>query len=95
MPVVPVVTDKGFYMCYSVPMSSIWTRSELLELIAAWKKAYLAASTGKTYSIGGRSLSRYDLKEIEDTLGRLKDELASFETGSGPHIGRLIFRRPA
>ena len=48
-------------------MSSIWTEPELRELIAAWKQAWLRASTGKSYTIGGRTLTRYDLDEIEAT----------------------------
>lgn len=75
-------------------MPSIWTRSELLELIAAWKKAYLAASTGKSYAIGSRNLTRYDIKEIEATLDKLREELATLDMGSGPYLGRAVFRRP-
>lgn len=75
-------------------MSSIWTESELRELIAAWKQAWLKASTGKSYTIGGRTLTRYDLDEIEETLGKLQEALAELETGSGPWIGRTVFRRP-
>lgn len=75
-------------------MASIWTRTELLEFIAAWKKAYLAASTGKSYTIGNHTLNRYDLPQIEATLQKLQEELAALETGSGPYLGRAIFRRP-
>ena len=44
-------------------MSTIWTREELLGLIACWKAAYKAASTGKSYTVQGRTLTRYDLPE--------------------------------
>lgn len=75
-------------------MSSIWTEPELRELIAAWKQAWLRASTGKSYTIDGRTLTRYDLDEIEATLGKLQDKLSELESGSGPWLGRAVFRRP-
>lgn len=62
---------------------SIWTKSELIEQLDAWKAAYKAASTGKSYTIQGRSLTRYDLKEIRDQLAYLQGELASLENGGG------------
>ena len=49
-------------------MSTIWTREELLDLIACWKAAYKAASTGKSYTVQGRTLTRYDLPEIRQQL---------------------------
>ena len=46
----------------------VWTREELLSLLADWKAAYKAASTGKSYTIGSRTLTRYDLAEIRDQI---------------------------
>lgn len=64
---------------------SIWTRTELLDLITCWKAAYRAASTGKSYTINGRTLTRYDLPEIRKQLGYLEGELASVDNGGrGP-----------
>ena len=58
-----------FFLCYvHSTMSTIWTREELLELIACWKAAYKAASTGKSYTVQGRTLIRYDLPEIRRQL---------------------------
>lgn len=54
-------------MCIGT-MSTIWTREELLDLIACWKAAYKAASTGKSYTVQGRTLTRYDLPEIRQQL---------------------------
>lgn len=66
-------------------MTSIWTRSELLDLIALWKAAYKAAATGKSYSIEGRSLTRQDIPEITAQLDRLQNELAVLDgAGRGP-----------
>lgn len=75
-------------------MSSIWTRRELLEMIADWKAAYRAASTGKSYAIGSRTLTRYDLSEIRKQLEWLESELASLDGKRGPFFVRANFRRP-
>lgn len=57
--------------------SSIWTHEELTSLIAAYKAAYMAASSGKSYSIDGRTLTRQDIPEILRQLDYLKGELAA------------------
>ena len=69
-------------------MSTIWTREELLDLIACWKAAYKAASTGKSYTVQGRTLTRYDLpEESRQQLVYLQGELAALDTGRrGPAI---------
>lgn len=54
---------------------SIWTRRKLLEQIALWKGAYKAAISGKSYTIGQRSLTWRDLPEIVSELKRLQNEL--------------------
>ena len=72
-------------------MSTIWTREELLDLIACWKAAYKAASTGKSYTVQGRTLTRYDLPEIRQ---QLQGELAALDTGRrGPTIVLVRVRR--
>ena len=75
------------------PMSSIWSRAELLDLIAQWKAAYRAAATGKSYSIGSRTLTRYDLPEIRKQLEWLEEELAALDGKRGPFFVRARFRR--
>ncbi len=60
---------------------SIWTHEELTELISCWKAAYKAASTGKSYTVQGRTLTRYDLPEIRQQLAYLEGELVALETG--------------
>ena len=67
---------------------TIWTREELLGLLADWKAAYKAASTGKSYTIGDRSLTRYDLAEIRKQLAFLEGELAALQHGRG--IKRVV-----
>lgn len=74
-------------------MTSIWTRSELLSLLADWKAAYKAASTGKSYTIKGRVLTRYELPEIRNQLNYLEKELAVLDGRRGPVIVRARFVR--
>lgn len=69
-------------------MGSAWTRSEIIENIALWKKAYRAVIFSKSYTIGNRTLTRNDLDEINAELKRLQgqlDELEGKPTGFG-HI---------
>lgn len=63
---------------------SAWAREELLSLLADWKAAYKAASTGKSYTIGSRTLTRYDLSEIRDQIDWISSELAALSRGRGP-----------
>ncbi len=69
-------------------MNSIWTRDELLSLIATWKAAYQAAATGKSYTIGGRSLTRQDLSEIRAQIKFLGNELRTLDGGRGTLVAR-------
>lgn len=74
--------------------TSIWTYEELTSLIASYKAAYLAASTGKSYSIDGRALTRQDIPEIQRQLAYLQAERAAL-TGQkrGPVIVQARVRR--
>lgn len=76
-------------------MSTIWTREELLDLIACWKAAYKAGRPrGKSYTVQGRTLTRYDLPEIRQQLVYLQGELAALDTGRrGPAIVLARVRR--
>lgn len=67
-------------------MASIWTESELRELIAVWKKAYKAAATGKSYTIQGRTLTRYDLPEIRKQLEYFQSQLDALSGNAGPYF---------
>lgn len=70
---------------------SVWSRSELLKLIEAWKQAYMAASTGKSYSIGSATLTRYDIPEIRKQIDYLEGELAALD-GKPYGLGRIKMR---
>ncbi len=74
-------------------MASIWTREELLSLLADWKAAYKAASTGKSYTIDGRTLTRYELPEIRQQISYLENELAALNGRRGPVFVRARYRR--
>jgi len=74
-------------------MTPIWTRAELLELLALWKAAYKAASTGKSYQIQGRTLTRYDLPDIREQLHFLEEELAKLDGRGGLVFVRAKFGR--
>lgn len=41
-----------------------WTLVEAQEQLAMWKAALMAVSTGQSYTIGTRSLTRANLKDI-------------------------------
>lgn len=73
--------------------AQIWTQEELLEQIGAWKQALLKCSTGQSYKIGTRELSRYDLDEIRKMLDYLTSELSALENGRGPKIVIARIRR--
>lgn len=73
-------------------MSSIWSREELLSLLADWKAAYKAASTGKSYMIQGRTLTRYDLSDIRSQISYLQGELSALDGRRGSL--RVIMRVP-
>ena len=62
---------------------SVWNRSELLDLISRWKSAYLAVSSGKSYSIAGRSLTYQDVETIRAQLDFLQRELEALDGKSG------------
>jgi len=68
---------------------SIWTRTELTEAIDRWKVAYLAVAGGKSYTIGGRSLTYQDVATIRKELDRLETELAALD---GQATGLRSFR---
>ena len=54
---------------------SLFTRTELQTALADWKKAYLAVSSGKSYSIGSRSLTRQDVATIREQISWLSAQL--------------------
>lgn len=73
-------------------MSPVFTRSELKTLLAEWKKAYLAVSQGKSYTIGSRALTRQDVSTIRNQIAWLSDQLASLENSASGSLKRIQVR---
>ncbi len=63
-------------------------------MIAEWKAAYKSAATGKSYSIGTATLTRYDLPQIRSQLEWLESELAALDGRRGPFFVQAHIRRP-
>jgi hypothetical protein len=74
-------------------LNAIWTREELLEQIALYKRALLKCASGSSYTIGTRSLTRQDLPDIRAHLSWLANELAALSGRRGPLIvqGRINY----
>lgn len=49
--------------------------------LAEARKAYLSLLSGevKSYTIGGRSLTKFDLAELENTIAKLEKEVEALE----------------
>ena len=77
--------------CYVEGMP-IYTLEEVRLEIGCWKKALKACATGKSYVIGTRQLTRYDLPEIRKHLEWLASVEASL-SGQGTLLVRPLVRR--
>lgn len=62
---------------------AIFSLAELDEMLADWKQALRSCSSGQSYTIGTRSLSRADLPEIRETLKWLYSERTAMVNGDG------------
>ena len=72
---------------------SFLTTPELREQRKAYYDAYTALSSGvKSYMLGSRQITRFDLSEIREELRGLSQELAIREGGAKPRCGRLVPR---
>jgi len=70
----------------------LYTREEISAETSLWKEALRACATGKTYTIGSRQLTRYDLAEIRKHLEWLSSIEASLD-GRGTILVRPLVRR--
>jgi hypothetical protein len=71
------------------------TLSEAKEMLNLWINAEKAVSTGQSYSIGGRSLTRVDLKEIREAQQYWEGEIYKLENNiksRGARVLRVIPR---
>jgi hypothetical protein len=70
-----------------------YTLEEAKAELELWKKAKRAAATGKSYAIGSRNLTRYDLAEINREIDRFADIVDALTTGRGGLI-KVLARQP-
>ena len=62
---------------------SVWNRAEIIDLITRWKAAYKAVSSGKSYTVAGRSLTYQDVDVIRGQLDFLQRELDALDGRQG------------
>jgi hypothetical protein len=58
-----------------------YTLTEAKAELELWKEAKRAAATGKSYTIGSRQLTRYDLAEINREIDRFAEIVGALSTG--------------
>lgn len=59
------------------------TLAEAKANLQLWLSAERAAASGKSYTIGNRSLTRADLEDIADRIKFWRSEVARLEAGRG------------
>lgn len=69
---------------------ALYTEAELLEEIAAYKKAAKAIASGQSYELAGRRVTKADLEQVQKHLEWLQQQMAQLYIGTGPQfiIGR-------
>ena len=65
------------------PKRREFEREHYEKMLKLWMQAEEAAVTGKAYTIGSRSLTRYDLDEILKMQNFYRQKLAELEVGAG------------
>jgi hypothetical protein len=67
------------------------TIEEARENLAMWLKAEQAVATSQSYTIGGRSLTRANLADIQDRIDYWKNEIEKLESGrKGARVLRAV-----
>lgn len=69
--------------------------TEAQKELELWKEAKRAAATGKSYQIGSRMLTRYNLTEINREIGEFASivDVLSGASGGSPVLVRARMRR--
>ncbi|MFC4102921.1 DUF6148 family protein [Paenibacillus xanthanilyticus] len=62
--------------------ASAWTLEEAQAALGQWKQALMAVSTGQSYTIGGRSLTRASIKDIKDMIDYFANEITKLEAAA-------------
>ena len=65
------------------------TKARLAAYILAEQKILAGA---QSYSIGNRTLTRADLKDITNTIDKLTRECATLSRGTGIRVQRAVYR---
>jgi hypothetical protein len=69
---------------------SVITKEVAREMLMLWLDAERAVTTGKSYTIGTRSLTRANISEIAERIKFWRNELEKLESGRGS--GMRVFR---
>lgn len=70
-----------------------WNLETAQKHLDAWLAAELAVSTGQSYSIGGRSLTRASLSEIRQQIQFWRKEVDKLKQGNrGARVLRIVPR---
>ena len=70
-----------------------YTLEEINASLARWKKALDACATGKSYTIGDRSLTMHDLPEIRKTIEWLEQRRSQIMGRASTVYVKPKFRR--
>lgn len=70
-----------------------YTLEEINASLARWKKALDACATGKSYTIGDRSLTMHDLPEIRKTIEWLEQRRSKIMGRASTVYVKPKFRR--
>lgn len=66
----------------AIDVSSVQTFTDA-ELLKLWRNCLAAIATGQSYSIGGRTLTRADLKEAREMVDWLENRINAASDNGG------------
>lgn len=71
-----------------------WTLEEAQSRLSMWLEAEEAVSTGQSYKVGSRAVTRANLKEIADRIKFWRNEVMRLENerGTGVRVKRIVPR---
>lgn len=64
------------------------------DLLVLWRNALASVATGQSYSIGGRSLTRADVKECRDMIQWLESRIDAAANSDGGMTAYAVFNGP-
>ena len=69
-----------------------YSLEEARQELELWKEAKRAAATGKSYQMGSRQLTRYDLSEIDKQIAFFAKAVEALASGTGGGLVRVSAR---